>query len=168
MTLTTLLIQSMAVLGGLGLAIGIMLIVASKKFHVETNPLVDEVLEILPGVNCGACGYAGCADFAEHVVEDSAPLTGCPVGGFDVAQQIGSIMGQDVSTSEAEYPYVRCQGGVNCVNRFDYVGMEDCKAVMMLSDGEKGCSFGCMGRGACVRACPFGSWRRRPGGRLSA
>lgn len=155
MNLTTLLIQSMAVLGGLGLAIGLMLIAASKKFKVETNPLVDEVLEILPGANCGACGYAGCADFAEHVVEDNAPLTGCPVGGFEVAKQIGGIMGQDVSKGEKQYPYVRCNGGVNCIDRFDYVGMEDCKAVMMLSDGEKGCNYGCMGRGTCVRACPF-------------
>jgi electron transport complex protein RnfB len=155
MNLTTLLIQSMAVLGGLGLAIGIMLIAASKKFKVETNPLVDEVLEILPGANCGACGYAGCADFAEHVVEENAPLTGCPVGGFEVARQIGSIMGQEVSEGDKEYPYIRCNGGVNCIDRFDYEGMEDCKAVMMLSDGEKGCNYGCMGRGTCVRACPF-------------
>lgn len=159
MNVTTLLIQSMAVLGGLGLAIGIMLIAASKKFHVETNPLVDEVLEILPGANCGACGHAGCADFAARVVEEGAPLTGCPVGGFEVAKQIGNIIGQEVSEGEKKYPYVRCQGGVNCTNRFDYVGMEDCKAVMMLSDGEKSCSYGCMGRGTCVRACPFDAIR---------
>lgn len=155
MNLTTILIQSMAILGGLGLAIGIMLIVASKKFKVDVNPLVEEVTEILPGINCGACGYAGCADFAEHVVEDNAPLTGCPVGGFDVAKEIGGILGQEVSDVEAEYPYVRCNGGIHCIDRFNYEGIEDCKAVMMLSEGEKGCNYGCMGRGTCVRVCPF-------------
>ena len=157
MSLATLLIYSMVTLGSLGLAVGVMLIAASKMFKVETNPLVEEVVEVLPGANCGACGFAGCADFAERVVDESAPIDGCPVGGFETAKDIGGILGQDVSESEKEYPYVRCNGGVNCVDRFDYVGIEDCKAVMMLSDGEKGCSYGCMGRGTCVRVCPFGA-----------
>ncbi len=153
--LSTLLIQSAAILGGLGLAVGLMLIFASKKFKVDTNPLVEEILSVLPGANCGACGYAGCADFANRVVNENAPITGCPVGGFDVAKDIGGILGQEVSESEKQYPFVMCHGGLNCVDRFEYVGFEDCKAVMMLSDGEKGCSYGCMGRGTCVRACPF-------------
>jgi len=157
MTLSTLLIQSVAILGGLGLAIGIMLIAASRKFKVETNPLVEEVVEVLPGVNCGACGFAGCADFAERVVDDNAALDGCPVGGFDVAKEIGGLLGKDVSEGEEMYPYIRCNGGVNCIDRFDYNGIEDCTAVIMLSDGEKGCNYGCMGRGTCVRACPFGA-----------
>lgn len=154
---STLLIQAMAILGGLGLAVGLMLIFASKKFKVETNPLVEEIISVLPGANCGACGYAGCADFANRVVNENAPINGCPVGGFEVAKEIGGILGQDVSESEKQYPFVRCYGGLNCVDRFDYVGIEDCKAVLMLSDGEKGCSYGCMGRGTCVRACPFGA-----------
>ncbi len=154
-TMSTFLIQSMAILGGLGLTVGIMLIVASKKFKVDVNPLVEEINEILPGANCGACGFAGCADFAEKVVDEDAPINGCPVGGFETIKEIGNLMGQDVAEGESEYPYVRCNGGVNCVDRFDYVGFEDCKAVMLLSDGEKGCSYGCMSRGTCVRACPF-------------
>lgn len=157
MNFTVFILQSMATLGGLGLLVGVMLIVASKKFKVETNPLVEEVVEVLPGANCGACGYAGCSDFAERVVDESAPIDGCPVGGFEIAKEVGGILGQEVSEGEKEVPYVRCNGGVNCVDRFDYVGIDDCKAVMMLSDGEKGCSFGCMGRGTCVRACPFGA-----------
>ncbi|MCC7575797.1 MAG: Fe-S cluster domain-containing protein [Methanomethylovorans sp.] len=157
MNLTALLIQSVAILGGLGLAVGVILIIASRKFKVETNPLVDEILSVLPGANCGACGYAGCSDFAQRVVDEDAPINGCPVGGFEVAKQIGGIMGQEIAEGEKEYPFVLCNGGVNCINRFEYVGIEDCKAVMMLSDGEKGCNFGCMGRGTCVRACPFGA-----------
>lgn len=155
MNLITLLIQSGAVLGALGLVVGLLLVVASKKFRVETDPLVDDILSILPNANCGACGYAGCSDFANSIVNDNAPLNGCPVGGFEVAKQIGGIMGQDISDGEKQYPIVLCKGGTNCVNRFEYIGIEDCKAVMMLSDGEKGCNHGCMGRGTCVRACPF-------------
>ena len=155
MSIADLLIPATLTLGGLGLVVGIMLIVASKVFKVDVNPLVEEVAEVLPGANCGACGYAGCAAFAEKVVEGDAPIEGCPVGGFETVQVIGSLLGQDVSESEKEYPYVRCRGGENCVDRFDYVGIEDCKAVTQLSDGEKGCNYGCMGRGTCVRACPF-------------
>jgi len=149
-------IQSMAVLGGLGFCVGVMLLAASKIFHVETNPLVEEVNEVLPGANCGGCGYAGCAAFAEKVVEEDAPLDGCPVGGFDTAKAIGVILGQEVSESEKQIPFVICNGGsVNCMTLFDYEGIEDCRAVMALSDSEKACSYGCMGRGTCVRACPF-------------
>ena len=146
---------SAVVIGGIGFLVGIILIWASEKFAVEVNPLVEEVNEALPGANCGACGYAGCADFAEKVVDQVAPIDGCPVGGFDVAKVIGGLLGQEVKEAESIYPFVRCNGGIHCTDKIDYDGIEDCKAVMMLSDGEKGCSYGCIGRGTCVRACPF-------------
>ena len=149
--------QSMMMLGGLGLAVGIMLLVAAKKFSVEVDPAVEEIVGVLPGANCGACGFAGCGDFAEKVVHENIAISGCPVGGFDVAKQIGGILGQVVEESEPEYPFVRCNGGIHCIDRFEYSGIQDCKAVMQLSDGEKGCNYGCMGRGSCVRACPFGA-----------
>ncbi len=158
MSTTTIIIQSIAALGGLAVVIGVILVMASRVFKVETNPLVDEVMDVLPGANCGACGYAGCGEFAEKVVEESAPIAGCPLGGFEVEQKLGGILGQDVGgETEPDYPVVHCKGGVDCVDRFDYVGIEDCKAVMMLSEGEKQCNYGCMGRGTCVRACPFGA-----------
>ena len=146
---------SAVVIGGIGFLVGIILIWASEKFAVEINPLVEEVNEALPGANCGACGYAGCSDFAEKVVGQVAPIDGCPVGGFDVAKVIGGLLGQEVKEAESIYPFVRCNGGIHCTDKIDYDGIEDCKAVMMLSDGEKGCSYGCIGRGTCVRACPF-------------
>jgi electron transport complex protein RnfB len=157
MTDTLLIAQSAMVIGGIGFLVGIVLIWASIKFAVETNPLVEEVIEVLPGANCGACGYAGCADFAEKVVEESAPVEGCPVGGFNVAKEIGRKLGQEVKEAVSIYPFVRCNGGLHCIDKIDYVGIEDCRAVMMISDGEKGCSYGCVGRGTCVRACPFGA-----------
>lgn len=149
--------ESAVIIGSIGLLVGIVLIWASIKFAVETNPMVEEVIEVLPGANCGACGYAGCSDFAEKVVREEAILEGCPVGGFDVAKQIGTKLGKEVKEAEKVYPFVRCNGGVHCIDKIDYIGIDDCKAVMMISDGEKGCSFGCMGRGTCVRACPFGA-----------
>jgi len=157
MTGTLLIAQSAVIIGGIGFLVGIVLIWASIKFAVETNPLVEDVIGVLPGANCGACGYAGCSDFADKVVSESAPIDGCPVGGFDVAKQIGIKLGQEVTESESIYPFVRCNGGVHCIDKIDYVGIDDCRAVMMISDGEKGCSYGCIGRGTCVRACPFGA-----------
>ena len=100
MNTTTILIQAIAALGGLAMVIGIVLVMASKVFKVETNPLVDEVLDVLPGANCGACGYAGCGEFAEQVVEDNAPITGCPLGGFEVEEKIGGILGKEVGGEE--------------------------------------------------------------------
>lgn len=149
--------ESAVIIGSIGFLVGIVLIWASIKFAVETNPVVEEVIEVLPGANCGACGYAGCSDFAEKVVNEAAPIEGCPVGGFEVAKQVGSKLGKEVKEAEKRYPLVRCYGGVHCIDKIDYIGINDCKAVMMISDGEKGCSFGCMGRGTCVRACPFGA-----------
>ncbi|MBU4077074.1 MAG: Fe-S cluster domain-containing protein [Euryarchaeota archaeon] len=157
MTGTLLIAQSAVIIGGIGFLVGIVLIWASIKFAVEKNPIVEDVIGVLPGANCGACGYAGCSDFAEKVVSESAPINGCPVGGSDVAKQIGSKLGKEVIETESVYPYVRCNGGVHCIDKIDYMGIDDCRAVMMISDGEKGCIYGCIGRGTCVRACPFGA-----------
>ncbi|MDD4749165.1 MAG: RnfABCDGE type electron transport complex subunit B, partial [Methanosarcinaceae archaeon] len=78
-------INSVAVLAGLGLAVALMLLMASRVFKVESNPLIDEVAELLPGANCGGCGFAGCASCAEAMVESGAAVDSCPVGGFETA-----------------------------------------------------------------------------------
>ncbi|AKB80038.1 Electron transport complex protein RnfB [Methanosarcina horonobensis HB-1 = JCM 15518] len=152
------LINTVSVLVGLCIAVGAMLVIASKVFKVETNPMVDEVASLLPGANCGGCGFAGCAACAEAIVLKGAPINSCPVGGFDVAKLIGAVMGQEVSETEKSFPFVRCQGGnVNCTTLYDYEGVEGCKAALMLCDSRKGCTYGCLGLGTCVRACQFGA-----------
>jgi len=151
-------INSVAVLAGLGLAVALMLLMASRVFKVESNPLIDEVAELLPGANCGGCGFAGCASCAEAMVESGAAVDSCPVGGFETAKAIGTLLGQEVSEAEPEYPFVLCQGGnERCVTLYDYEGVQGCKAALMLCDSRKGCTYGCMGLGTCVRACPFGA-----------
>lgn len=154
--MTTVLINTVSVLVGLCIAVGVMLVIASKVFKVETNPLVDNVLSLLPGANCGGCGFAGCASCAEAIVLKGAPINSCPVGGYDVAKLIGEVMGQEATESEKEFPFVRCQGGQShCVTLFDYEGIEGCKAALMICDSRKGCTYGCVGLGTCVRACKF-------------
>lgn len=143
-------------LGGMGLVFGAVLAFASKKFAVESDPKVEAIREILPGANCGACGYPGCDGFAAAVAAGEAPVEGCPVGGQSTAEGIASILGVEVSAKERQVACVLCQGDCEkAVDKYQYQGIEDCVAASLLADGPKGCSYGCLGLGTCVRACPF-------------
>lgn len=144
---------SMALLGGL---LGLILAVASKRFHVETDPRIDEVSEALPGVNCGACGYPGCAGYAEAIVVEGTEINLCAPGGKETVEAIASIMGMEAVATEARFATVACQAK-GMQSRFRYEGVRDCKAanVMGLAGGFKTCTYGCLGLGNCAAACPF-------------
>lgn len=143
-------------LGGMSLLFGVGLAYASKKFAVETDPRVEAVREALPGANCGACGYPGCEGYAVAVVDGIAPIGDCPPGGSSVSRKIGEIMGRKVEESQRQVAQVLCQGDCdNATQKYNYQGIEDCVAASMLAGGPKGCSYGCMGLGTCVRSCPF-------------
>ena len=151
------LLSSMMGVGALGVLFGGGLAYASKKFAVEVDPRVEAVLEVLPGANCGACGFPGCNAFAEAVVAGKVEASGCIPGGDEVTQQIAAILGQEVGeTKEGSIAVVRCKGGrEEAVERFRYQGLEDCNAAILIAEGSKGCVYGCLGLGSCVRACPF-------------
>ncbi len=141
---------SMAALLAFGLAI------ASKKFAVETDPRVDEIESVLPGVNCGACGFAGCNNFAEGVASGKAPVNGCPVGGLSVAKMVASIMGVEADGPKRRVAQVLCKGGLNeAKQRGGYDGPRDCRIAHATQGGDKACSYGCLGYGSCVAACEF-------------
>lgn len=144
-------------LGIMGVIFGLILAVASKKLAVETDSRVGEILAVLPGANCGACGFPGCSGLAEAIVSGNAPVNGCPVGKGPCAQKIAVIMGIEVDTSvKPKIAQVACQGGkAERVDRFYYMGVSDCAAAQMLNGGPKLCEFGCLGLGNCVRACKF-------------
>ncbi|MFW6286660.1 MAG: RnfABCDGE type electron transport complex subunit B [Candidatus Sumerlaeota bacterium] len=140
----------------LGFVVGLVLLVASKKFAVEENPLVEEINEVLPGTNCGACGYAGCRSLAEAFARDPELDAYCPVGGDAVAQQIAEILGIERKAAEKKIARLMCGGTVDCASRVGvYEGIEDCAAVEIVSGSPKECEWGCVGMGNCVRACPF-------------
>lgn len=144
------------ILSALGILFGAGLAYASKKFEVKVDERVAAVREVLPGANCGACGQTGCDGFAEAIVEGKALPNGCPVGGADAAVAIGEIMGIEVDTTEVKTARVHCNGR-DSVSRykFEYYGMEDCTAAAQLFAGRKHCTYGCLGLGSCVKACPF-------------
>ncbi len=151
------LLRSLISMGILGVLLGAGLAFASKKFIVEVDPRIEAIEELLPGANCGACGFPGCANFAEAVVSSQVSANGCVVGGAGIVDKISQIMG--VESAGAVIPkkaLLRCGGTCEkALDRGKYSGIEDCRAATLLGGGTKACSFGCLGLGTCVDACPF-------------
>ena len=156
MSITGILIAA-ACVGIVGIFVGLFLGVAGIKFKVEVDEKEEAVLAALPGNNCGGCGYAGCSGLAAAIVKGEAEVNGCPVGGAPVAEKIGEIMGVSVGSQEKKVAFVKCAGTCEKAKQaYDYTGITDCQmAAMMQNGGPKGCSFGCLGFGSCVKACPF-------------
>lgn len=152
----TVIIPAVISLGALGLLFGGLLAFASQKFAVEVDPKVEMVQEMLVGANCGACGYAGCSQFAEEVVAGRAPLTGCTPGGANVAKKIAEILGAEAPEAESRrVAQLVCLGDCNTAKeKHTYHGVPDCKAALMFGGGPTLCRFGCLGYGNCVRVCP--------------
>ncbi len=150
-----LIIKSLLLLGGLGLTLGLVLLVASQKLSVKVDEREAKIRSALPGANCGACGYPGCDGYATAIVAGKAPLNACSVGGPKVAQKIGEIMGQDVSAAEPRVAVLICRGGKNeAPYRFQYRGAGNCRQAALLLGGPKACIWGCVGFGDCVNVCP--------------
>ncbi len=149
-------IYAIIALGLLGLLFGLLLSMAARIFAVKVDPRVDRVKELLPGANCGACGYAGCVNFAEAYVEGRTSANGCIPAGKETSKAIAAILGQEVTESEPVIATVFCIGdNTKAADRFIYDGIEDCAVAGRFNDGFKACRYGCLGLGNCVRACPF-------------
>ncbi|HSD63582.1 MAG TPA: RnfABCDGE type electron transport complex subunit B [Ignavibacteriaceae bacterium] len=151
------LIIAIVTMGGLGLILSGALAVADKKLRVEENPKIEKINEVLPNANCGACGNAGCYDFAVKVVEGKVAANGCPVGGKDVLDEISGILGIDGGDTVRKVARVLCRGGIKeaAVKAVEYGGPQNCVVQAIVSGGEKLCNYGCLGGGDCVIACQF-------------
>lgn len=159
-------VVSSASLGAVGAAAAGLLAGASKFFAVEQDPRVEAIIAVLPGANCGGCGFPGCAGFAQALVENKAELLACNPGGNEVAQKIGEILGRTVDAKTRQVVRLRCQGadGV-AAPRLDYSGVDSCRAVMLVSPGgSKACPRACEGLGDCVRVCSFDAIKIGPNG----
>ena len=139
-------ILAAVVVGGTGLFIGVFLGIAGKKFAVKVDEREEAILGVLPGNNCGGCGYAGCSGLAAAIVKGEAEVSGCPVGGAPVAAKIGDIMGVAAGTQERQTAFVKCAGTCEKASLdYDYTGIRDCTmASMMQNGGAKGCNSGCL------------------------
>ena len=147
-----------AVLGGL---LGFGLAVASKALAVEKDERIEHVENILPGVNCGACGYAGCSSYAEAVVKEDEELTLCSPGGPEVVSELGKYLGKEVDTSgEKLVAQVHCRGNrEKAKEMFNFKGHKDCGGMSIFFGGDKVCKFGCLGQGSCIKVCPVDAIR---------
>ncbi|WP_461367883.1 RnfABCDGE type electron transport complex subunit B [Candidatus Darwinibacter acetoxidans] len=147
---------SLISMGSLAALFAIGLAVASKMFAVETDPKIDAIEEVLPGVNCGGCGFAGCRAFAEAVASGDAPTNGCPVGGATVAKMVAAVLGVEAAEPVKRVAQVLCKGGrAEAKQRGTYDGPQDCRLANATQGGDKACSYGCLGYGSCVKACAF-------------
>lgn len=156
MSVTGILIAAVIV-GGTGILIGFFLGAAGEKFKVEVDEREEAILDVLPGNNCGGCGYAGCSGLAAAIVLGEAEIGACPVGGAPVAAKIGEIMGQEAGEQKRMVAFVKCAGTCEKTKQdYDYYGLEDCTMMTFVQNGgPKKCNYGCMGYGTCVKACPF-------------
>ena len=150
-------IMAAVIVGGTGLFIGIFLGLADKKLTVKVDEKEEAILGVLPGNNCGGCGYPGCSGLAAAIAKGEAPVDQCPVGGAPVAAKIGAIMGQEVKETARQVAFVKCAGTCDKTTvKYEYTGVEDCEMMAFIpGSGAKNCTFGCMGFGSCVKACPF-------------
>jgi len=147
---------SVAVIGGLGLIFGVGLGIASKKLAIVPDELLGEVRELLPGVNCGGCGYPGCDAFAKALCQEQASISACAVCVADNANQIAKVLGVEAGEQKRLVARVMCIGVKDkIVEKFDYYGVQDCRAAVSLSGGAKACPVGCLGLGTCQKVCPF-------------
>ena len=162
--MTSTIIWTIAIVAILGLLLALVLYFVAERFKVEEDSRIDEVEKVMPGANCGGCGFAGCRAFADAAVKaKDLDSQFCPVGGNDVMKKVAAILGIQVKEKAPMVAVVRCNG--SCENRprtNEYNGAASCKVKAALYAGDTGCSYGCLGCGDCVEACQFGALSMDP------
>lgn len=155
------------VLGAIALVSAVVLYITSKRFAVYEDPRLETVTEVLPGANCGGCGFPGCGGMADALVKgaDAGSIEGlfCPVGGQKVMENVADLLGMTVEKTDPMVAVVRCNG--TCENRpriAEYNGLRTCAAIHATGAGETACGFGCLGCGDCVSACQFEAIHMNP------
>lgn len=136
--------------------LAVVLAIANSKLKVFEDPRIDVVSDLLPGSNCGACGYPGCRGFAEKVVAGEVQPSGCPVGGPDGAAIIADYLGVDAGEAEKKVARLLCAGGDDvAVQMAEYEGYPSCRSAAIVGGGGKACRYGCLGFGDCEAVCTF-------------
>jgi formate dehydrogenase beta subunit len=151
-------LTGMLTIGGIGLIAATLLGIAAQLFYVPVDPVVQQIAEILPGANCGACGFAGCLSCAKGIARGKATPDACLAGGPEVALSVANALGVTIELKEPDTARVGCWYNLTDADlRFTYDGVRDCRAAIMLFGGPKLCEIGCVTLGTCASACPFGA-----------
>lgn len=154
-------LSGVLVLGGIGFFAALILYYVAQKFAVKDDMRVVKIERILPGVNCGGCGKAGCHDFATACAKANAEELDklyCTVGGNKLMKEIADIMGYTITEKEPTIAVLRCQGSCqNAPIKFEFTGLKSCRLAAQIATARSECPYGCMRLGDCVKACKFGA-----------
>ena len=143
-------------MAALGLILAVILVLANKRLYVYEDPRIDEVEELLPSANCGACGSPGCRQFAEGVIAGKLEVAQCTVNSKEATQMIADYLGVDAGSADKKVARLACAGGDHVAYiRASYDGLHTCRGAALVSGGGKGCTWGCLGLGDCADVCDF-------------
>ena len=147
-------LTALAVVVAIGLFFGILLAVFVRLFGVEEDEKQKKIRELLPGINCGACGFSGCNDYAEALAKGNAKPNLCVPGAKSTAEELSHLLGVTVEPPKDVIAYVHCNGTCGTVSeKANYLGIQTCKATSMIYGGPKACAYGCLGCGDCATVC---------------
>ena len=159
--MTSMILYNVMILSAIAVIAAVVLYLAAKKFYVAPNHLAEEIASLLPQANCGACGSAGCQDFANKCAaasEEDFKNLYCPVGGKNVMSAIAEKLGYQTAEHEPTMAVLKCNGSCQSApDKVEYVGMKSCRLASRVFVGKTGCPNGCLRMGDCVRNCPFGA-----------
>ena len=150
-------VATIITLSVLGLLFGILLAGGSRIFAVKTDPLLEKIIALLPGSNCGACGFSGCADCAAAILEGTVAPDVCPVASSSAHHRIAELLGKKVSEEEKYVARAFCIGGESSARRYRYEGIATCAAADQFGGGVTACPSGCLQYYTCRDVCPFGA-----------
>lgn len=146
------------IVAGIGLIAGLGLAIASIVMAVPKDEKAEAIAEMLPGANCGACGYSGCSGYAKALANGEAPVGLCAPGGAGVSKAVSGYLGLADAGVETKVAVVNCLGSYdNTTDKMEYEGIQSCSAAAQLAGGISSCRYGCMGLGDCLRACQYGA-----------
>ena len=150
-------LSAVLLVAGIGILAGALLAVLSKIMAVPVDETAAAVEEVLPGANCGACGFSGCSGYAAALSKGETKNTGmCAPGGNEVSAKVAAVLGLEAGTVEPMTAVVFCRGKSDAaVKKMVYEGVPSCKLASQLFGGDKECLYGCLGLGDCARACPY-------------
>lgn len=142
---------------GLGLISGVLLSIFSKIFAVKIDERITKVREVLPGLNCGVCGFSGCDSYAKEIVNNGVEANKCIPGGDSTSKKISEILEINYQNVTEAIAYVKCDGKIPKATNdsYTYQGEPTCAACDMYYKGKGLCDFGCIGYGDCIKSCSF-------------
>ncbi|MGI6334794.1 MAG: RnfABCDGE type electron transport complex subunit B [Saccharofermentanales bacterium] len=149
-----------AIGGGIALVLGVVIMITAKFFAVPVDEKLEAIKALLPGANCGACGFSGCEAYADALAQGEPNAGRCPVGGPDTAKELAELLGLATPDFIPNTAQVFCQGTTENTNkRYEYAGTPTCIAAAGLFTGPNSCAYGCLGFGDCIAVCQFGAIR---------